>query len=85
LTYYSQQEQQVHLACIISPTSSADVSAIIKIIRQHDARFAIRSGGHTLNAAAANIEGGVTISLQALKSISRNSAGTQVSLGPGLK
>jgi hypothetical protein len=85
LTYYSQEEQQVHPACIVTPTSSADVSAIVNIIREHDARFAIRSGGHTLNAGAANIEGGVTISLQGLRSITSNVAGTQVSIGPGLK
>jgi FAD/FMN-containing dehydrogenase len=61
------------------------VSSIINIIREHEARFAIRSGGHTLNAGHANIEGGVTINLGALTTISVNAAGTQVSIGAGLR
>jgi FAD/FMN-containing dehydrogenase len=85
LTYYSDQERQVHPACIISPNRTLEVSAIINSIREHNATFAIRSGGHTLNAGAANIESGVTINLRALNAITTDVAGARVYIGAGLK
>ncbi|EPE31845.1 FAD-binding protein [Glarea lozoyensis ATCC 20868] len=85
LTYYSEQEQKVHPACIISPNSTLEVSAIINSIREHNATFAIRSGGHALNAGAANIENGVTINLRAMNALTTDAAGARVYIGPGLK
>lgn len=46
-------------------------------------QFAIRSGGHTAWAGAANVEGGVTLDLRKLNSVQVNSAKATVSLGAG--
>ena len=46
-------------------------------------QFAIRSGGHTAWAGAANIDGGVTLDLRNLNSVQLNTAEATVSLGAG--
>ncbi|KAF7884129.1 uncharacterized protein EAF01_011552 [Botrytis porri] len=48
-------------------------------------RFAIRGGGHSLNAGAANIESEVTINLRALNKVAVNRKQTLVSIGGGAR
>ncbi|KAF2477177.1 FAD-binding domain-containing protein [Lindgomyces ingoldianus] len=48
-----------------------------------ECQFAIRSGGQTAWAGAANIEGGVTLDLRKLNTVKVNSATATVSLGAG--
>ncbi|KAJ2988891.1 hypothetical protein NUW58_g3749 [Xylaria curta] len=43
-SYYSAQAAAVHPACIVSPTSSADVSKAVKTLTRLDCDFAIRAG-----------------------------------------
>ena len=89
LSYYWGQE---HLtpACIVTPTTTLDVSIIVRALGViHAANpgissFAIRSGGHSPIAGAANINGnGVTIDLTSMDTISVNIGGTVASVGPG--
>ena len=46
-------------------------------------RFAVRAGGHTPFANAANVDGGITVDLRAMNSVTLNADKTIASLGPG--
>ncbi|KAL9109059.1 MAG: hypothetical protein Q9227_006299 [Pyrenula ochraceoflavens] len=81
----------VHPICIVSPRSAQDVSTAVEILtttttttslidsnyRNSSAgcQFAIRSGGHSSFAGAANAAGGVTIDLSELSSITLSPSG----------
>ncbi|KAL2291450.1 hypothetical protein FJTKL_12850 [Diaporthe vaccinii] len=94
-SYFSHQEASVSPLCIVFPTTTDDVSIAIKtltsISSRHDAspdtktacQFAIRSGGHTSIAGAANIQGGVTLDLTNLDTIKLSPDQSIVSVGPG--
>ncbi|KAF3393067.1 putative FAD-linked oxidoreductase [Talaromyces pinophilus] len=64
-SYASQQEASLQPTCIIFPQTSSDVSAAVVALQNQDQRtpFAIRSGGHTYWAGAANIADGVVVDL----------------------
>ena len=49
-SYFSAQEQALSPACIVAPTTSAEISLIVKALAHFNVKFAIRGGGHTLNA-----------------------------------
>ena len=72
-SYFAAFENELSPACIVQPQSSADVSTVIKTIASHAPGYlAIRSGGHTPWAGAANINNGVTLDLQALTGVRVN-------------
>jgi hypothetical protein len=92
--YWSEQEEQVTPSCIFSPSSTEDVSgavAILDAISQLSGGvgtacpFAIRSGGHTPWAGAANIDGGVTIDLSAINQVTVAADQAITSIGPGAR
>ncbi|KAF2992906.1 hypothetical protein E8E14_000364, partial [Neopestalotiopsis sp. 37M] len=85
-SYFSQQQQAVQPACIVSPQTTQDVSAAIKILTSQpsgQSKFAIRSGGHASWGGASNIAGGVVIDIRALNSIVVNQENSTVSVGAG--
>lgn len=85
-SYFSQQQQALHPACIVAPQTVQDVSAIIKTLTSQPgerSQFAIRSGGHASWAGASNIAGGVVIDIRALKSIEISQDNSTVSVGAG--
>lgn len=75
----------MHPACIISPTSSVDVSKAVKTLTRLDCDFAIRSGGHSTWAGNANIASGVSLDLQGLDTIDVSTRRSIVSVGPGAR
>ncbi len=62
-SYFSKTASQLAPACIVRPSSAAQVSSAVRILAEGGYPFAIRSGGHAPNAGASNIEGGVTLDL----------------------
>ncbi|OJZ85873.1 hypothetical protein ASPFODRAFT_207717 [Aspergillus luchuensis CBS 106.47] len=82
-SYWSQQEQSISPACVLSATSSQDVSTALKLLTSGDCKFAVRSGGHAAIAGHANIQDGVTIDLTALNHIVPSADHLSVSIGPG--
>ncbi|KAL1964865.1 hypothetical protein VTN77DRAFT_6367 [Rasamsonia byssochlamydoides] len=82
-SYFSQQEQELSPACVVTPSSTADVATAIQVLVAHDVPFAVRGGGHTLNAGAANIQSGITIDLRLLNQISLNEDQSVASVGGG--
>ena len=64
--------------CIVRPQSAQDVSLIVKTLAKTNAKVAIQGGGHSPNAGVANIDSGVTISMNGLNSISLSNGDNQV-------
>ena len=86
---YFFQEARLLPSCVVSPASASDVSLIVSTmmgLRQNGSKssaFAVRSGGHTPFAGAANIKNGVTIDLRNIDNISVNSNKSITSVGAG--
>lgn len=84
-SYFSLQEREISPACVVTPKTTADVATAVQALVQHDVPFAVRGGGHALNAGAANVEAGVTIDLRGLNQISVNADQSVVSVGGGAR
>ncbi|RAH69245.1 FAD-binding oxidoreductase [Aspergillus aculeatinus CBS 121060] len=87
-SYFSLQESDISPACIVAPTTTTEVSAVVRYLTSENNTcsgrdFAIRSGGHGVFAGAANIADGVTIDLSGLDSISVSQDGSTVTVGVG--
>ena len=66
-SHFAAFENELSPACIVRPHNAAEVSAVLKFVASRASScLAIRSGGHTPWAVAANINNGVTLDLQAL-------------------
>lgn len=81
-SYWSQQAR-LKPACIVLPRSASEVSTIVTTLASQQAKFAIRSGGHTPHAGSNNIDGGVTIDLSLLNWTRFDAASETVDIGPG--
>ncbi|POS76992.1 oxidoreductase [Diaporthe helianthi] len=94
-SYFAYQEAALKPLCIVLPASTEDVSIAVKTLTSvssedgttADAKaacqFAIRSGGHSSNEGAANIQDGITIDLSNLNSIDLGVDQSTVSVGVG--
>ncbi|KAK7985765.1 hypothetical protein PG996_004996 [Apiospora saccharicola] len=96
-SYYSLDSSNATPLCIVSPETAEDVSVTIRTLtdtatglsrgspeaQEPFCQFAIRSGGHMTSAS--NINGGVTIDLRALNSITLNEDRSLASMGVGLR
>ncbi|KAI0521218.1 Glucooligosaccharide oxidase [Xylaria bambusicola] len=70
--------------CILRPSSTEDVSRIVKIISRTSTKFAIRSGGHNPNPGWGSIgEDGVLVDLSRLDKIQVSGDAQTLALGPG--
>jgi len=66
--YWSKALRQMRPACVVSATTAQDVSAAIKALAQYpEVPFVVRSGGHDPNPGHASTDGGILISLTAMK------------------
>lgn len=74
---------------MVLPTTAQDVSLAVRTLvkpnRVGPCRFAVRGGGHTAWAGAANIKDGVTIDLSLLDKIVYNREKSTASIGPGAR
>ncbi|KAL9121317.1 MAG: hypothetical protein Q9187_002128 [Circinaria calcarea] len=94
-SYWSQQEQQLSPACIVTPRNTKDVATAVWVLNTvaytvgaiggRQCHFAIRGGGHTPWAGSANIESGVTLDLNGMRDVSINSERTITSVGAGAR
>ena len=88
ISYFWGQEKLAP-ACIVTPTRAQDVSIAVRAlaaIHAYDRNappLAIRSGGHSPLAGSANNNGGVTMDLTSLNSITISGDKSVVSVGAG--
>ena len=66
---YFYQQARLGPQCILYPKSASDVSRIVKTLVARRAKAAVRGGGHTPVANAANIENAVTIDLSNMNGV----------------
>ncbi|KAK8008423.1 hypothetical protein PG991_010974 [Apiospora marii] len=87
--YWSLQEAELHPSCVVTPSNRDEVSLAIQILHLGSkyfpdrCEFAVRSGGHTPWAGAANVEAGVVVDLQRLNQVIISAVKTTVNVGPG--
>ncbi|KAG9237432.1 hypothetical protein BJ875DRAFT_157184 [Amylocarpus encephaloides] len=73
-SYFWQQSEALTPACIVTPTSTLDVSIIVgtltvlQLFNPSSALFSVRGGGHGTVVGAANNNGGVTIDMSHMNS-----------------
>ncbi|KAF5689524.1 6-hydroxy-D-nicotine oxidase [Fusarium circinatum] len=85
-SYWSKQESALQPNCVLQPTTAHDVAAALKIIsKQKDCKFSIKGHGHAPAAGFANFNGGVTIDMTTLSSVSLNKKSAIASIGAGAK
>lgn len=78
-SYYAAQEAELRPACVVSPEAAQDVAtAVASLSAARTCQFAVRSGGHAMNAGAANIQAGVTIDLRGLSSVDVSGDGNNI-------
>ncbi|TKA64294.1 hypothetical protein B0A49_10745, partial [Cryomyces minteri] len=90
-SYWSSQEAEINPSCYVKAASTDDVSIAASILsnihgyseQANDCKLAIKGGGHTPWAGAANIEGGVMIDLSAMNTVSVSSDRAITSVGAG--
>jgi hypothetical protein len=82
--YASSFNRHLNPACFVEPTCAEDVAAVVRIAKENELPFAVKSGGHTFFASASNIEDGITIDLQHLDQVTPNADQT-VSVGTGAR
>jgi hypothetical protein len=88
ITSYFFIGSRLNPTCVVTPTSTDDVAAIVKTLgRLHQktpvAQFAIRGGGHSPNFGASDINQGVTIDMRSIKNIQVSNNGSMTSVGGG--
>ncbi|KAL9071727.1 MAG: hypothetical protein Q9161_003991 [Pseudevernia consocians] len=67
---YFYQQARLGPQCIVYPKSTSDISRIVKTLVARQGKAAVRGGGHTPIANAANIENAVTIDLSNMNAVS---------------
>ncbi|KAJ8508269.1 hypothetical protein ONZ45_g9441 [Pleurotus djamor] len=82
--YYTTQESELRASCRVAALNARDVSDALKIIKQEQCKFSVRSVGHMTWAGAANIQSpGVAIDLRHIDGISLSADKKVASIGPG--
>lgn len=84
-SFFSAQQREVVPACVIQPTTAGEVSKAVKVIREYDCIFAVKSGGHALPAGASNAHQGITIDLRYMNSIEVSEDKLTTSVGTGAR
>lgn len=82
---YFAVNAQLEPYCVVQPRTSDDVAAAAKTLTAagSSCKFAVRSGGHTTWAGAADIEDGVTIDLSMMNSTVYNKEAGTASIQAG--
>jgi hypothetical protein len=81
---YSYVQQQVQRpTCIVLPSNAADLSSVVKVVKNSTTAFAIRSGGHATNSGFSNIDAGVTLDLTSLNHVDIIQDGEHVTASVG--
>ena len=94
--YFAGQERDLSPGCVFRPTNTDDVSRFVKLVgsewqsgrsprggRPSSPKFAVRAGGHSLWAGAANMNGGITVDLRSLNSVVVSDDGAVARIGGG--
>lgn len=86
-SYFSAFENELRPTCVVTPTETKDVALVLSTLKRlttvRRVRLAVRGGGHTPFAGSANINGGVTVDMRAIRGIEVHQNHTLTSIGAG--
>jgi FAD/FMN-containing dehydrogenase len=80
--YWSLGCSALRPSCVILPRSAQQMSNAVKILRQNNEPFAVKSGGHSPNCFA-SIKGGPLLATRYLNEVTYNPTTRTVRVGPG--
>ncbi|KAK7043921.1 hypothetical protein VNI00_008087 [Paramarasmius palmivorus] len=72
-------------ACVVTPTSTEDVSQAMAAIYNAKSKYAVLAGGHSAMKGWNNVEGGVLIDFKNMKEATYNAQKDTVTLQPGIR
>ncbi|KAI0206172.1 FAD binding domain-containing protein [Astrocystis sublimbata] len=81
--YWSTSCGDLKPSCILMPTTTSEVSAIVSILASNNETFAVKSGGHNPNNGFASIDGGPLINTKNLDQVIFDPKTETVRVGPG--
>lgn len=82
--YWNSGLRQLNPACIVRPTSAAEVQEVVYVLKNYpNANYAVKSGGHDPNPGHSAIDGGVLISLFDMAGASYDSKSGLAYVKPG--
>ncbi|KAI2621572.1 hypothetical protein GGS21DRAFT_380653 [Xylaria nigripes] len=79
------QAAQLDPSCTFEPSNAQDVSGALAVLIRDNAKFAVRGGGHMPVPGASNIDNGVLISLNAMRTTQLTKNNTVAQVGPGMR
>ncbi|KAI9793318.1 MAG: hypothetical protein M1833_000763 [Piccolia ochrophora] len=82
---YWTVQARLQPSCVVTPSSSDEVSKIVKALAKASCEFAVKSGGHSPVPGSNDIADGVTIDLARIKSVTLSSDKAVASIGPGAR
>ncbi|KAL8950866.1 MAG: hypothetical protein Q9222_003120 [Ikaeria aurantiellina] len=86
-SYFAAFENDLSPSCVVRPENTTEVSMVIQTISsdfpQTNIQLAIRGGGHTPWAGAANVDQGVTMDMRGLTGVQLNESTGIVSISAG--
>ncbi len=71
-------------SCIFRPNTVEQLQEVVPLLIQSNIKFAIRSGGHSPDPQAANIDGGVLVDLPGLNRFEYDASASALIIGSGL-
>lgn len=81
--YWSTSCGDLKPSCILMPTTTEEVAAIVSILASNNETFAVKSGGHNPNNYFASVDGGPLISTKMLNEVILDTTAETVRVGPG--
>jgi FAD/FMN-containing dehydrogenase len=82
-SYFSASENELSPALVARPECVEDVISVVLKAKEYGIPLAIRGGGHTPWAGAANIDSGITMDLRNIKGVELIRNGQVLSVGAG--
>jgi hypothetical protein len=81
--YFSALEREVKPMCVVRPKGAQELGKVVKYLStvSFNPKVAIKGGGHTTWAGAANIEDGIVIDLASFTGVTVNSGIASVGVG----
>jgi FAD/FMN-containing dehydrogenase len=83
--FWDTKQSDLTPACRVEPSSSEEVSLVLKTVINTKCHFAIKSGGHDRTPGSSNAVGGITIDLVRLNGVNIAEDEKSVKIGAGLR
>ncbi|TID25099.1 FAD binding domain-containing protein [Venturia nashicola] len=81
--YWSRGCAAMKPQCVIYPRDAAQMATVVKILKETDEPYAVKSGGHNPNKGMSSVVGGPLISTANLNEVVYNRPSQTIRFGPG--